>query len=146
MARTKQAARKSILYLWRSFSLKMVDLEPSNSSSDFDDKVPKIIEFSSDSNVEEFLEFELVEEVEPMMDLDGPGEVDFEDPEADKPRKKQRIDGHDSDNSDAFGDYEITEFASDSEDNEEDLYAGEDPYFISDSERDFDSYLLVSFG
>jgi hypothetical protein len=64
----------------------------------------------------------------------------FEDPEADKPRKKQRIDGHDSDTSDAFGDYEIVELNGDSEDDEEDFYTGEDPYlFITNSERGFNS-------
>jgi hypothetical protein len=35
-----------------------------------------------------FLEFEPVVEVEPVMDHFRPGEMDFEDPEADKPRKK----------------------------------------------------------
>jgi hypothetical protein len=61
----------------------MVDPEPLDSSSDFDDEVPEIIKVLSDSEDEEFLEFELDMEVEPEMFLVGSGEVDFEDPEAD---------------------------------------------------------------
>jgi hypothetical protein len=118
----------------------MVDLEPSDFSSNSDNEVPEIIEVSSDSEVEEFLEFELAMEDEPVLDIVGQGEVDFEDSEIDKPRKKQRLEGQNSDPNDVFGDFEIVNLTRDSEDDEEDLYAGEDPYlFIRDSERDFDS-------
>jgi hypothetical protein len=66
--------------------------------------------------------------------------VDFEDPEADKPRKKPRLEGHDSDTSDASGDYEIVDLIEDTEDDEEDLCVEKDPYlFITDSKRDSDS-------
>jgi hypothetical protein len=83
--------------------------------------VPEIIEVSFDSEVEEFLEFEPVVEVEPLMDIVGPGEVDFEDPETDRPRKKQGLEVHDSDTSKASGDYEIVDPTGDSEDDEEDF-------------------------
>jgi hypothetical protein len=75
-----------------------------------------------------------------MLWIVGSGEVDFEDPEADRPRKKLRADGYDSDTSDAFADYEIVDLAKDTEDEEENLYAGEDPYFfITESKRDSNS-------
>jgi hypothetical protein len=138
MTRFMQTVRKFMNpYLWWLLPPEVVYPEPLDSSSDFDDEVPEIIEVSSDSDVEEFLEFELVTEVEPVMDLVRPSEVDFKDPEADKPRKKQRIEGNDSDTSDAFGNYEIVDLTGNSEDEEEDLYAGKDPYmFIRDLTRD----------
>jgi hypothetical protein len=102
--------------------------------------VPEIIEVSSDSKDEGFLEFELDMVAELVMDLVGSGEVNFVDPEADRPRKKPRVDGHDNDTSDAYGDYEIVYLIEDTEDEEDDLSAGEDPYlFIIESERDSDS-------
>jgi hypothetical protein len=74
------------------------------------------------------------------LDIVGPGEVDFEDPKAVKPRKKQRIEGHNSDISDVSGDYEIVDLTGDSEDDKEDFYVGEDPFlFITDPERYFDA-------
>jgi hypothetical protein len=81
--------------------------------------VPRIIKVSSESKNVAFLEFEpeLVE-----GDLDGPGEIDFEDPEVDRPRKKLKIDGYDSNTSDASGDYEIVDLVEDIEDGEEDFY------------------------
>jgi hypothetical protein len=70
-----------------------------------------------------------------VVDIVGLGEVDFEDPVVDRPRTKPRGDGHDNNTSDTFG---LAEFAGDSEDNEKDLYAGEDPYMlIAYSEGDF---------
>jgi hypothetical protein len=75
-----------------------------------------------------------------VMDIVGPDEVDFENPEAYKPRKKWRIEGDNSDISDAFGDSEIIDLIEDIDDDEKDLCVGEDPYlFISNSERDSDS-------
>jgi hypothetical protein len=114
---------------------KIVDPEPWDSSSDFEDEVSEIIEVSSESEDEGFLEFKLEIEVELVVDLVGSGEVDFEDHEADRPKKKQRGDGHNSDISDAFGDFEIVDLIKDTED-EKDLYAGEDSYlFIKVGER-----------
>jgi hypothetical protein len=114
----------------------VVDLEPSDSV----DEVPKIIEVSSNSEVEEFVEFEPVMEVEPALDIVRSGEVNFEDPEADKPRKKQRIEGYNSDTSDASRDFEIMDLTEDFEDIKEDLNEGKDPYmFIRDSEIESDS-------
>jgi hypothetical protein len=52
---------------------------------DSDDEVLEIIEVSFDSEDEGFLEFEPDMEVEPVMDLVGPSEVDFEDLEATRP-------------------------------------------------------------
>jgi hypothetical protein len=54
----------------------MVDPEISDSGN----KMPEIIKVSSDSEVEEFVEFEPVMEVEPVLDIVGSREVDFEDP------------------------------------------------------------------
>jgi hypothetical protein len=51
-----------------------------DSSSDSGDEVLEIIEASSDSEVEKFVEFESVMEVEPVLDIVGLGEVDFKDP------------------------------------------------------------------
>jgi hypothetical protein len=53
--------------------------------------VPEIIEVSSNSEVEEFSEFESVVEVEPVMDIVGPGKTDFEDPEVDKTKEEAEI-------------------------------------------------------
>jgi hypothetical protein len=50
----------------------MVDTEPLDSSSDSDDGVPKIVEVFSDSDVEEFVEFEPVIVIEPVLDIIGP--------------------------------------------------------------------------
>jgi hypothetical protein len=66
----------------------IVEPEPSDSSSNFGDEVPKIIEVPSDSDVEKFVEFEPVMEVEPVLDTVGPWKVEFVDPEADKPTKE----------------------------------------------------------
>jgi hypothetical protein len=66
----------------------MVDLEPSDSSSDSDDGVPKIVEVFSDSDIEALVEFEPMIEGESLMDIIGPWKVEFEDFEADKPRRK----------------------------------------------------------
>jgi hypothetical protein len=60
----------------------IVDPETLDSTSYSDDGVPKIILMSSDSDVEEFYEFE------PVLDIVGLGGVDFEDLDADKPRNK----------------------------------------------------------
>jgi hypothetical protein len=55
-------------------------------------------------------------------------------------RKKLRLEGHDSDISDASGNYDIVDLTGDYADYEEDFYTGKDPYlFIRDSERDSDS-------
>jgi hypothetical protein len=51
----------------------MVDSEPSDFLSDSGDKVPGMIEVSSDSDVKEFVEFE------PVLDIVGPGKMEFED-------------------------------------------------------------------
>jgi hypothetical protein len=124
-------------FLCRPLPLEIVDPKLSDSSSDFDDEMPEIIDVSSDSEDEGFLEFKPNIEVEPLVDLVGPGEVDYEEPEADRPRKKPRGDGHDNDTSDASGNFEIVDLAEDTEDEEEELYAGEDPYlFITESEKD----------
>jgi hypothetical protein len=88
------------------YLLRWVDLKPSDSSSDSDDEVLEIIEVSADDEVEEFLEFKLVVEVEPVIDLVGLGEVDFEDLETDKSRKKPRLEGYNNDTSYASSDYE----------------------------------------
>jgi hypothetical protein len=54
--------------------------------------------------------------------------------------KKLKIDGSDSDTSDASGDYEIVDPVEDIEDEEEDFYARGDPYVTSsESEGDSDS-------
>jgi hypothetical protein len=82
---------------------------------------------SFDSEIEEFAEFEPMAEVEPMLGIVDPGEVDFEDLEADKPRKKQRLEGNNSDTSDPSGDFEIIDLT---EDDEEDLYEAEDPCLL----------------
>jgi hypothetical protein len=134
----RQKARKSVNpCLWRPLPPEVVNSEPSDSSSDSKDEVSEIIEVSSDSKDEGFLEFDPNIDVEPEIDLVGPGELDFEDPEADRRRKKTRAKSHDSDTSDASNDYEIVDPA---EDKEKNLYAREDPYlFITESERDFDS-------
>jgi hypothetical protein len=50
--------------------------------------------------------------------LVGLGEVEFEDPDANKPRKKQRLDGYNSDTSDASRDFELIYLSEDSEDEE----------------------------
>jgi hypothetical protein len=100
----------------------MVDLLLSNSSSDSDDEVPQIIEVSSNSDAEEFLELEPVIKVELGLDIFGLGKVEFEDPETDKLKKKQRLEGYNSDTSDASGDFEIIDLIEDTEDDEEDLY------------------------
>jgi hypothetical protein len=122
MARIRQAARKSMNpYVWRPLP----------------HEVPKIIEVFSDSEVEKFVEFKPVMEVEPLLDFVGPGEVDFEDLEAEKPKKKQMIEDYNSDTSDASGDFEIVDLIGESEYDEEDFYDGEDPYlFIRDSKID----------
>jgi hypothetical protein len=134
MAIVRQTARKSMHpYRWRPPPPEVVDPEPSDSSSDSEDEMPRIIEVSSESEGEAFLEFEPEPEEE---DSDGPREIDFEDPETDKPRKQLKIDGYDSD---ASGDYEIVDPVEDIEDEEEDFYAGEDSYVTSsESEGDFD--------
>jgi hypothetical protein len=68
------------------------------------------------------------------------GESAYEGPEANKLRKKQRIDGYNNDTSDASGDFSIVDLIDDSEEDEEDLYEGEDPYlFIIDSEIESDT-------
>jgi hypothetical protein len=138
MAIVRQTARKSVHpYRWRPPPPEVVDPEPSDSSSDFEDKMPRIIEFSSESESEVFLEFEPEPEKEVLDEL---GEIDFEDPEADRPRKKLKIDGYDSDTSDASGDYEIVDPIKDIEDKEENFYVGEDPY-VTSSESEGDSDL-----
>jgi hypothetical protein len=139
MVRTRLTARKSMKpYLWRPLPPEIVDPEPSDSSSDSKDEVLEIIEVSSESEDEGFLEFEPEMEVELLVDLVRPGEVDFEDIKVDRPRKKQRGDSYESDTSDASGDFEIADLTEDTE-VEEDLYAGEDPYlFITKLERDSD--------
>jgi hypothetical protein len=89
MVRTRLIAHKSMnLYLWRPLLSEIVDPEQSDSSSDSEDVVPEIIEVLFESEDKEFLEFESEMEVKPGVDLVGPGEVDFEDPEADRPSKK----------------------------------------------------------
>jgi hypothetical protein len=102
--------------------------------------VLELIEVSSNSDVEEFLEFEPVVKVELVMEIVGPNEVDFKDPEADKLRMKSRLEGHNNDINDTSGDSEIIDLTEDTVDDEEDLCVREYPYlFISDSERDSDS-------
>jgi hypothetical protein len=66
----------------------VIDSKPSDFSLDSSDEVLEIIEVSSDSEVKELKEFEPVMEAKPMLDNVGLGEVDFEDLEADRPRKK----------------------------------------------------------
>jgi hypothetical protein len=66
--------------------------------------------------------------------------VKFEDPVANKPGKKQRLEGNNNDTNDASGNFEIIDLTEDSEGDEEDFYTGEDPYFfISYSEIESDS-------
>jgi hypothetical protein len=105
--------------------------------SDFKYEVPRVIEVSFESEGETFLEFEPEPEEE---DSDEQGKIDFEDPAADRPRKKLKIDGYNSDTSDASGDYEIVDLVEDIEDEEEDFYDRGDPCMTSsESEGDFDS-------
>jgi hypothetical protein len=67
-------------YWWRLPPPEVVDPEPSDSSSGFEDEVPEIIKVSSESEDEGFLELEADMQVKPEMDLFGLGEIDFEDP------------------------------------------------------------------
>jgi hypothetical protein len=104
--------------------------QPSDSSLDSSGGEPEIIEVSSDSEIDDFMEFEHKLEVEPVIKNEGPGELESEDPEVDKPRKKLRIEGYNNDTSDASGNFEIMDLNEDFEDEEADLYEGEDPHFF----------------
>jgi hypothetical protein len=76
----------------------------------------RIIEVSSKNEDEVFLEFEL----KPKEDLVRSGDIDFEDPEVDRPKKKRRTDNYDSNTSGASGDYEIVDPAKDTKNEEKD--------------------------
>jgi FKBP-type peptidyl-prolyl cis-trans isomerase (trigger factor) len=75
-------------YQWRPVLPKMLNSEPSDCSSDSSDGEPEIIKVSFNSEIEDFVEFELKLEVEPVIENEGLGELEFEDPEVNRPRKK----------------------------------------------------------
>jgi hypothetical protein len=84
-----QIACKSVHpYWWRPPPLEVVDSELLDSSSDSENELPEIIEVLFKNEDKWFLEFVPGIEVELEMDLFWPGEIEFEDPKADKPKKK----------------------------------------------------------
>jgi hypothetical protein len=59
----------------------------------------------------------------------------------------QRIEGYNSDTNDASGDFEIVDLTEDPEEEEEDIYKGENPHlFIRDSEIESHSNKCESYG
>jgi hypothetical protein len=98
MARIIQTFRKAMsLYQWIPLPLEVVNLEPLDSSSDSSDGKPEIIEIYSDNESDDSVDFEPELKVKLEVENGGLGELEFEDPEVDRPKKKLRIEGYNSD-------------------------------------------------
>jgi hypothetical protein len=114
----------------------VINSEPSDSNSSLDTLGLNPDVYETDDSVDFDLEMLGVLKDDPELELElaseveheGLGELEFEEPEANRPRKKMRIENFNSDTSNASGDFEIIDLIKDSEKEEENPYKGEDPY------------------